>query len=88
MTNTTLSYWTALQICPTSTNAMMAADLFLILVDGGSFSLERLGRPTLGMPLEEVKEKPKRPPTTHSGNERAKQNKLINDFLDSAARRA
>lgn len=64
----------------TSTNAMMAADLFLIPVDGGSFSLNGLA--DLLDALEEVKESPNVPYYAFR-NERAKQNKLINDFLDS-----
>jgi chromosome partitioning protein len=63
----------------TSVNAMMAADMFLIPVDGGSFSLNGLA--DLLDALEEVKE-------TDSvnfavfRNEFAKANKLINNFLD------
>ncbi len=63
----------------TSVNAMMAADLFLIPVDGGSFSLNGLA--DLLDALEEVKE------TDNVNfavfrNEYAKANKLINNFLD------
>lgn len=63
----------------TSVNAMMAADLFLIPVDGGSFSLNGLA--DLLDALEEVKE------TDNVNfvvfrNEYAKANKLINTFLD------
>ena len=63
----------------TSTNAMMAADMFLIPVDGGSFSLNGLA--DLLDALEEVKET-EHVPYFAFRNERAKQNKLINDFLD------
>lgn len=63
----------------TSVNAMMASSLFVIPIDGGSFSLNGLS--DLLDALEEVKE---------SGdinfivfrNEYAKSNKLINSFLD------
>ena len=63
----------------TSVNAMMAADLFLIPVDGGSFSLNGLA--DLLDALEEVKE------TNDVNfvvfrNEYAKANKLINNFLE------
>ncbi|MGL4751382.1 MAG: ParA family protein [Aeromonadaceae bacterium] len=63
----------------TSTNAMMAADMFLIPVDGGSFSLNGLA--DLLDALEEVKET-ENVPYFAFRNERAKQNKLINEFLD------
>lgn len=58
---------------------MMAADMFLIPVDGGSFSLNGLA--DLLDALEEVKE------SEHVNyavfrNEFAKANKLINNFLD------
>lgn len=63
----------------TSVNAMMAADMFLIPIDGGSFSLNGLA--DLLDALEEVKE------TNEVNfavfrNEFAKTNKLINNFLD------
>ncbi|WP_298776277.1 ParA family protein [uncultured Shewanella sp.] len=63
----------------TSVNAMMAADVFLIPVDGGSFSLNGLS--DLLDALEEVKE------TDNINfavfrNEYAKSNSLINNFLD------
>lgn len=63
----------------TSVNAMMAADMFLIPVDGGSFSLNGLA--DLLDALEEVKE------TDDVNfmvfrNEYAKANKLINNFLE------
>ena len=61
------------------TNAMMVADLFLIPIDGGKFSLDGLS--DLLDAIEEVKET--------SGfnfavfrNEYAPQNKLMNEFLD------
>jgi len=63
----------------TSTNAMMAADMFLIPVDGGSFSLNGLA--DLLDALEEVKET-EQVPYFAFRNELAKQNKLINEFLD------
>ncbi|MCP5078364.1 MAG: AAA family ATPase, partial [Psychromonas sp.] len=63
----------------TSVNAMMASSLFIIPVDGGSFSLNGLS--DLLDALEEVKE------TDDVNflvfrNEYAKSNKLINNFLD------
>lgn len=63
----------------TSVNAMMSADLFLIPIDGGSFSLNGLA--DLLDALEEVKE------TNDVNfavfrNEYAKSNKLINNFLN------
>ena len=58
---------------------MMAADMFLIPVDGGSFSLNGLA--DLLDALEEVKET-ENVPYFAFRNERAKQNKLINEFLD------
>ncbi|MBL4560906.1 MAG: ParA family protein [Labilibaculum sp.] len=63
----------------TSVNAMMAADLFLIPVDGGSFSLNGLA--DLLDALEEVKET-KDVNYAVFRNEYAKANKLINNFLD------
>jgi chromosome partitioning protein len=63
----------------TSVNAMMASSLFIIPIDGGSFSLNGLS--DLLDALEEVKE------TNDVNflvfrNEYAKSNKLINNFLD------
>ena len=63
----------------TSVNAMMAADLFLIPVDGGSFSLNGLA--DLLDALEEVKETDDVNYAVFR-NEYAKANKLINNFLD------
>ncbi|MGF1688407.1 ParA family protein [Photobacterium japonica] len=63
----------------TSVNAMMAADLFLIPVDGGSFSLNGLA--DLLDALEEVKETDDVNFAVFR-NEYAKANKLINSFLD------
>ncbi len=63
----------------TSVNAMMAADLFLIPVDGGSFSLNGLA--DLLDALEEVKETDDVNFAVFR-NEYAKANKLINNFLD------
>jgi len=63
----------------TSVNAMMAADLFLIPVDGGSFSLNGLA--DLLDALEEVKETEDVNFAVFR-NEYAKTNKLINNFLD------
>ncbi|MCW8332032.1 ParA family protein [Photobacterium sp. SDRW27] len=63
----------------TSVNAMMAADLFLIPVDGGSFSLNGLA--DLLDALEEVKESEDVNFAVFR-NEYAKTNKLINNFLD------
>ncbi len=63
----------------TSVNAMMAADLFLIPVDGGSFSLNGLA--DLLDALEEVKETDDVNFVVFR-NEYAKANKLINNFLD------
>lgn len=63
----------------TSVNAMMAADLFLIPVDGGSFSLNGLA--DLLDALEEVKETEDVNFAVFR-NEYAKANKLINNFLD------
>lgn len=62
----------------TSVNAMMAADLFLIPVDGGSFSLNGLA--DLLDALEEVKETEDVNYAVFR-NEYAKANKLINNFL-------
>lgn len=63
----------------TSVNAMMAADMFLIPVDGGSFSLNGLA--DLLDALEEVKESEAINFAVFR-NEFAKSNKLINTFLD------
>lgn len=63
----------------TSVNAMMAADMFLIPVDGGSFSLNGLA--DLLDALEEVKETEDVNYAVFR-NEYAKANKLINNFLD------
>ncbi|KLV03664.1 chromosome partitioning protein ParA [Photobacterium aquae] len=63
----------------TSVNAMMAADLFLIPVDGGSFSLNGLA--DLLDALEEVKETDDVNFVVFR-NEYAKANKLINNFLN------
>ncbi|ARR51698.1 ParA family protein (plasmid) [Photobacterium damselae subsp. damselae] len=63
----------------TSVNAMMAADLFLIPVDGGSFSLNGLA--DLLDALEEVKETDDVNFAVFR-NEYAKANKVINNFLD------
>lgn len=63
----------------TSVNAMMAAHLFLIPVDGGSFSLNGLA--DLLDALEEVKETDDVNFVVFR-NEYAKANKLINNFLD------
>jgi chromosome partitioning protein len=63
----------------TSVNAMMAADMFLIPVDGGSFSLNGLA--DLLDALEEVKETELVNYAVFR-NEFAKANKLINNFLD------
>ncbi|MGK0270040.1 MAG: chromosome partitioning protein [Cocleimonas sp.] len=63
----------------TSVNAMMAADLFLIPVDGGSFSLNGLA--DLLDALEEVKETDDVNYAVFR-NEYAKANKLINNFLE------
>jgi chromosome partitioning protein len=63
----------------TSVNAMMAADMFLIPVDGGSFSLNGLA--DLLDALEEVKETEDVNFSVFR-NEFAKSNKLINNFLD------
>jgi chromosome partitioning protein len=62
----------------TSVNAMMAADLFLIPVDGGSFSLNGLA--DLLDALEEVKETEDVNYAVFR-NEYAKANKLINNYL-------
>ncbi|MCL1084340.1 ParA family protein [Shewanella psychromarinicola] len=63
----------------TSVNAMMAADMFLIPIDGGSFSLNGLA--DLLDALEEVKETEQVNYAVFR-NEFAKANKLINNFLD------
>ncbi len=63
----------------TSVNAMMAADLFLIPIDGGSFSLNGLA--DLLDALEEVKETDEVNFAVFR-NEYATANKLINNFLD------
>ena len=63
----------------TSVNAMMASDMFLIPVDGGSFSLNGLA--DLLDALEEVKETEDINFAVFR-NEYAKSNKLINNFLD------
>ena len=63
----------------TSVNAMMASSLFIIPIDGGSFSLNGLA--DLLDALEEVKETDEVDYLVFR-NEYAKSNKLINNFLD------
>jgi chromosome partitioning protein len=63
----------------TSVNAMMASNLFVIPIDGGSFSLNGLS--DLLDALEEVKESDDINFVVFR-NEYAKSNKLINNFLD------